>query len=437
MLTFAGPGAVNVSGVIDGGSGTIAVSATGGTTTLTRANTYAGGTTVNAGVVNVANNGALGSGTVTETGGKVSLQAVGASIAGQFNVGSSGQSLLATDSTGAVPQNYWTVSTTGTIGTANSGNLTALHDSNNIATTAAVTWTSNTAWTSTAGSGAFAKLMSCDLKPNVATNGITLTFSNIPYSTYNVYIYENDNQNNSHFSINDATTTYYGQTDNGLSTFQRITSTTSGTYGDGNYVEFIGETAAGLTIKQTGITGGGGGICGFQIVGISGATYGNNFAVTGNATLDETGSTAATIGSLTVGSQTLSVTGSSSGTNAAYTLTTGAVTVNGNPTFDVAKNGSGTGTLLLGSLAGDGTPRTITIQDNGSVTLTGAVTSLIDGSAVNVNSGTLNLNAAGALGSLVNVTLSDSANVNLGANQTLVLSTARVPQPSSISMARR
>ena len=256
-------------------------------------------------------------------------------------------------------------------------------------------------------------------------NGITLNIGGVPYALYNVYLYMNDNQQHSEFYITDAHTTFYGETDNTLGTFQQITNTMAGVYTaagcDGDYVEFTGEISGSLTIiAETGVSGGDGGICGLQIVNAgSSASYANNFVGGGNAGLDVTGAATAQIGTLSIGTATLAVTGGSTGSNAAYTLTAGNVTVTGNPTFDVAKNGSGAGMLLLGSLAGDGTARTITIQDNGAVALTSAVTSLMDGSAVNVNSGALNLNAAGALGSLVNVTMSDSATVNLGTNQTV------------------
>ena len=353
LLTVAGAGSTTISGVLSGTGGL--AKNDGGTLTLGAANSgLSGNVTVSAGVVNVGNTVALGSGTVTENGGKVSLQAL-ASIAMQFNPAGSGTSLLTTDSTGVVAQTYWTVTVTGAQGTAaNNGTVNALHDSNNNATTANVTWTAVAAWVSAAGAGTFAKLMSNDIKPNVQANGITINLTNIPYNKYDVYIYYNDNQNHSEFSTYDTHTTYYGQTDNGLTTFQQITSTAAGTYGDGNYVEFAGETTSSLTITQTGITGGGGGICGFQIVNAS-VHYANNFVVTGNATLDVPGTAAATIGSLTIGSQTLSVTGGSTGANTAYTLTTGTVTLTGNPTIDVANNGTGAGTLTLGSLNDGGT----------------------------------------------------------------------------------
>ncbi len=70
-LKFNNVGAVVASsGVIGGGTGTIAVSQTGaGSTTLTGTNTYTGGTTLSAGSLIVGNNSALGTVTVTLNGG--------------------------------------------------------------------------------------------------------------------------------------------------------------------------------------------------------------------------------------------------------------------------------------------------------------------------------------------------------------------------------
>ena len=71
-LTFAGPGAINVSTTaIANTTGTVAVSVSGGTTTLSVASTYGGGTTVSGGtllVTNTAGSG-TGTGTVTVNGG--------------------------------------------------------------------------------------------------------------------------------------------------------------------------------------------------------------------------------------------------------------------------------------------------------------------------------------------------------------------------------
>ncbi len=102
-------------------------------------------------------------------------------------------------------------------------------------------------------------------------------------------------------------------------------------------------------------------------------------------------------------------------TATAYALTTGAVTLTGNPTFDVANNGvsPGTGTLTLGAL-GDGgtTPRTITIQDTGTVVLSAAASSLVTGTTFNVNGGILTPNVTGSLSIVATTPNTTTVNVN-------------------------
>ena len=149
QVTVTGAGNTTIDGSLSG-SGGLAMSGTGALT-LSAANTgFTGNTTVNSGVVDVLNTGALGSGTVTENGGKVSLQTAGTisgSIGLQFqpSTGGGAGTAIGNNTAGVVPQTHWNTST------AQNGNATALKDSNNNATTAAVTWTAGTAWTSSTG----------------------------------------------------------------------------------------------------------------------------------------------------------------------------------------------------------------------------------------------------------------------------------------------
>ena len=93
-VTFAGPGAINVTtSAIADGTGTVTVTVTGGTTTLSAASTYTGLTNVNAGVVNIQNASTLGStaaGTVVANGATLQLQggiAVGGEALSLIGVG--------------------------------------------------------------------------------------------------------------------------------------------------------------------------------------------------------------------------------------------------------------------------------------------------------------------------------------------------------------
>lgn len=142
-----------------------------------------------------------------------------------------------------------------------------------------------------------------------------------------------------------------------------------------------------------------------------------------------------TLGTLAMGSQTLTVTAGSNvttaGTNAG--LAFGATTFTGNPVFDVQSPTTATGgttTLTLGALSDQAVAKTLTFRNTGSsstnsiVTLGTAAASLLDGTVVNLNSGsnagvTMNLNAASALGTFAQVTVNGQSILNLGAAQTL------------------
>jgi fibronectin-binding autotransporter adhesin len=153
----------------------------------------------------------------------------------------------------------------------------------------------------------------------------------------------------------------------------------------------------------------------------SNQTYGNAVSLTADSGIDVSGSLAATVGALSMGGNKLSLT-SADGTASPYSLTTGAVTLGGNATFDVkSSSGGGAGTLTLGALGDGGVPRTVTINptNSGTVTLNAAATSLVAGTIVNVNNGTLNSNNATALGTTAQVNLMTGATFGVGASQTI------------------
>ncbi|MBL9090569.1 MAG: autotransporter-associated beta strand repeat-containing protein, partial [Planctomycetaceae bacterium] len=130
--------------------------------------------------------------------------------------------------------------------------------------------------------------------------------------------------------------------------------------------------------------------------------------------------------SLVISGQTLTLKGGSniaSGT-AGLTIGSAGVTLLGSPTFDVQSPAGGITSLSMGALNDSGVARTITFTNTGtvaansSVVLTGAATSLTDGTVVNVTGGAggvnLALNAAGALGSLAQVNLASGGTLTLG-----------------------
>jgi hypothetical protein len=112
--------------------------------------------------------------------------------------------------------------------------------------------------------------------------------------------------------------------------------------------------------------------------------------------------------------------------NSPYTVTmAGATNVSGEAVFDIAKNGTGIGTLSLGALNDGGSASTLVFQDGGTTTLAATATSLVNGTFVFVGSlgggstpGNLALNAPGALGTLAFVNDQTGSTVSLGASQT-------------------
>jgi autotransporter-associated beta strand protein len=158
-------------------------------------------------------------------------------------------------------------------------------------------------------------------------------------------------------------------------------------------------------------------LSGGKVVTTASQSYANAVTLTGDANIDIANELTATVGPLTIGSNKLSLT-SSDISHGAYNLTTGTAVLLGNPIFDVANN-TGIGTLILGSLTDGGSPRTITKQNAGVLTLNTAATSLVNGTAVNVTAGTLNSNNTTALGTLAAVSVADNAIFNVGASQTI------------------
>jgi len=145
------------------------------------------------------------------------------------------------------------------------------------------------------------------------------------------------------------------------------------------------------------------------------------------------GGTTTTLSTLTIGSDMLTVKAGGNVTSGTAGLTLGAVSIGGvsmrpgNPVFDVQSTTSATMNLTLGAFNDQAiAPRTITFQNSGvipsAVTLGTAASSLVDGTEVNLASAggavTLNLNLAGALGTLANVTVDGGNTVSLGAAQT-------------------
>ena len=353
-----------------------------GTMLLNGASSYSGGTTVNAGRLTIASSStALGTGPITLAGGSLRLQGIATgSIGVQFgaNVANGGTGLTGAQSAGvpAVAMSNWNVT-----GATNQGTPLTLVNNNGVATTASVTWSGAAdIWhTGATGGTADTTLMSGYLDSN-GTTSPSVTFSGVPYSQYKAYIYvgsDGNNRGGTTSNSQNATTYYWSTNTNGLSfgspplNYVTTTNTNSLIAPNANYLVFDGlnNTANG---NQTTFTSGFGkgaisgngnaGITAIELVNTvpnAPLVMANNLTLTTDSTIDVTGFSSDTIsGQLSMGTNTLFVTGGSTGAGAGYTLslgTVGGVSLTGNPTFDVANNGSGVGSLALGALSDGGT----------------------------------------------------------------------------------
>jgi hypothetical protein len=114
------------------------------------------------------------------------------------------------------------------------------------------------------------------------TPGSTIDFSQIPYTTYDVYIYFCEGTasvSGETFSVSDGTTTYYYQNQgsdnfNG-GTLAAVTSTSAGSPSTtGNYIKFTGLTAAAITITCVCSATATDAVVGFQVVEDAGGASG-------------------------------------------------------------------------------------------------------------------------------------------------------------------
>jgi autotransporter-associated beta strand protein len=428
-LIFANPAGQTYSGTISGTGSVIAAGP--GTLTLTSAsNAYSGGTSVTGGTLVLAGS-VQGSGPVTLAGGTLRLAAapptspIGIKLG--VGVGGAGATANVTGPAGVVPMSNWNNFSGGT-----QSSPASLINSSGSATTATATWNATGNWSTYMGneSDQNAQLLNAYLSNSVGGGSQTLTLSGIPFSSYNVYAYFTNNYANHFGQVAIGGTTYYYQTLGAISTTPYPLIQTSDTTYDStgasypltNYALFSSLSGAAQTIALATQGFGDSGLAAVEIVGLAGQggpfSAANAVRLTANSTIDVSGVGGGTLGNLSAtGSNTLFVTGASTAANTAYSLTLGSVNLGGNPTFDVANNGTGVGTLVLGALGDGGTARTITETDSGALTLAAAATSLVRGTRVNINGGTLNSNNPTALGAFAQVAVAGGATFNLGASQ--------------------
>ncbi len=458
-LTLAGAGNTSAPSTIAGGGGLLVKTAGAGTVTVAGNNTYGGGTTVQQGILAVVgSNTALGAGTVTLAGGKLRLKAAsgspptGNSIGINFEGGQNGPngqtSLLATDSAGVIPQTNWNNATSLTPAVTNTvpgtnANIDAtspvagsiVDNHGNVAAGTAISFLSNNPYavSATVPTGGDAELMNGYIDLNNGATTTSVTLSNIPYASYSVYAYVGSDVNTrvGHGTLN-GNSFYFSTNDNPLLPYVQATATTQAAAVGSTYLLFQGVSGSTFTYIEQGDTGNVG-LHGIQIVDTTGSlalALTNGVAVIADSTIDVTGAASGAVsGPLAMGTNTLFVTGGSTGANVPYSLALGAATLSGNPTFDVANNGSGGGTLRLASLNDGGTARTITKTNAGTLEIQGAST-LTGGTAIKVNVGTVRFNntsGPATVGALVTATVNSGATLELAGN----VSDLSSPSPAS------
>jgi hypothetical protein len=223
---------------------------------------------------------------------------------------------------------------------------------------------------------------------------------------------------------------YFSTNDNPLGPYIQATATTQAAAVASNYLLFQGVAGQSFTYSEMGDTNNAG-LHGIQIVDTSGnLALTNGVAVTANSTIDVTGAAGAAVsGPLSIGTNTLFITGGSTGTNVPYSVALGAATLSGNPTFDVANNGTGGGTLRLASLNDGGAARTITKVNSGTLEIQGAST-LTTGTSIKANVGLLRFNntsGPATVGAGVTATVMSGATLELAGN----VSDLSSPSPAS------
>jgi len=229
-----------------------------------------------------------------------------------------GDILSTTESAGVVPQIHWNNIDSGTTFKGTSQSLT---DSGFNFTDVKIIYDASDSWNSDGGSttpdeklmkGIIKANPDPDLTPANNSDRMRFVITNVPSGTYNVIVYCADNGaippfTNAEAAVSIGATTYYVEQEASFTaagSFIKATSTTPGTYTDGNYVEFDGISPSGGTITITATKNivnpqqtDGIGVAGIQLIQVSGGAYPPNTspcAITANpsSTLAVEGGTA-------------------------------------------------------------------------------------------------------------------------------------------------
>ncbi len=334
-------------------------------------------------------------GSTTVAGGVLQLQAIAAGSIGIHFIGTSNNGPYS-GTGGVAPMSNWNSES----GYSFSGTTLANNSGANSGATFSISGAAGT-W----ATGSANEL----LNGYVATNGsnsMTLTVNGIPYSRYSLYVYVGDSSmgNQEEATVNGST--YYYATEGATPvTYTAITSTSSGSYQTGNYIEVDGLHGATQTVTMQGTTQPYSGLCDVEIVNTAAAGGTNvlpattRLSVASGGTLDLGGnsqqvawlsdSVAGSGGSIINSSSTASLLSvSSSGGSATFSGTIAG----GGTLGTIALAVSGAGTQVL---AGSNTYTGPTTVNQGKLLLNGSLVS-----PVTVNSGGV-LGGTGSLSSVV------------------------------------
>ncbi len=403
LTTIKGSGNVVQTGVFGNGSGGITYNGTG-TLTLNQANTFTGALTVISGtVVGTSSAAALGGGTLILSGGTLYLtNPSGTNLSFNRNTTVSANSQITTDVTVTSAGNTYT------LGTLSIGAFTlTITGGNNVNSgTAGVTF------------GAVTHTNAPTYTVNNPTNGGTAQLSIAAVSNSTFLTTFNGSGNviqTGVFGSGSGGITYSGSgilTLNQANTFTGVLSLNSGTVIGTSNAAALGAgtlTLSGGILKLTNPSG-------------TNLTFGRNTTVNASSQITtDVNSTGAgntfTLGTLSVGAYSLIIAGGSNVNSGTAGITFGATTFTGTPTFTI-NNPAGGGTTQLSLPGVTNNANTLSINGSGNTIQTGVWGSTAGGilysgtgtstltlsqantftSGVTINSGTLNINNANALG---------------------------------------
>ena len=200
----------------------------------------------------------------TETIEKASAESIGVNFT--HSNGATG-AMASTDSAGLIAQTNWNNASSITESPSPSyGSLSNLTDSTGSATDTSISWSGHDTWNIGNSSIVDSTMMNAYL--DAGGTPISITVTNVPYATYDVYAYVGSDGNGrvGHGLINGLTDTARYYTVAGLTSYVEATATTVDASASANYIHFSGVTGSSFTYAQAWDKEYFSGLCGLQIV---------------------------------------------------------------------------------------------------------------------------------------------------------------------------